>query len=207
MAEVNSAATPRSGSAVNPYAAPQAVVDDAPGGPAELASRGSRFAASLVDGLAIGGIGILAAVVIPAFANRTAATALIGIALGAGIIAVVSVNLRWLYLYGQTIGKRALKIRITRSDGSDAGTFLVRDIGRDTGSEIGADHVQGKVQPGCHPGATQHGAILDKDAVVQNVCSGSHSAQFLNVRMMARAFTACQQTRLTCDDTSGAYAK
>lgn len=112
----------------NPYEAPTSVVDDPSVGEyQELADRGSRLAAKILDGLiGIGGIGIMAAIMIPvALTQGESATktrfiimvVLLGVALTLGVLAW---NLTWLYRYGQTIGKRIVKIKIVRSDGDRA---------------------------------------------------------------------------------------
>lgn len=112
----------------NPYEAPTSVVDDPSVGEyQELADRGSRLAAKILDGLiGIGGIGIMAAIMIPvALTQGESATktrfiimvVLLGVALTLGVLAW---NLTWLYRYGQTIGKRIVKIKIVRCDGDRA---------------------------------------------------------------------------------------
>ena len=111
----------------NPYEAPTSVVDDPSVGEyQELADRGARLAAKILDGLiGIGGIGIMAAIMIPvaltqgdsASKTRFIMVALLGVALTLGVLAW---NLTWLYRYGQTIGKRIVKIKIVRSDGDRA---------------------------------------------------------------------------------------
>lgn len=112
----------------NPYEAPTSVVDDPIVGEyQELADRGSRLAAKILDGLiGIGGVGIMAAIMIPvALTQGESATktrfiilvALLGVALTLGVLAW---NLTWLYRYGQTIGKRIVRIKIVRSDGDRA---------------------------------------------------------------------------------------
>lgn len=107
----------------NPYEAPTSVVED----PSvaeyqELADRGSRLAAKILDGLiGIGGIGIMAAIMIPvALAQNDREKSLMIVAVSLGIALTLGVlvwNLIWLHRYGQTIGKRIVKIKIVRSDG------------------------------------------------------------------------------------------
>jgi len=101
----------------NPYAPPQAEVRDAPsesvGG---LASRGSRLAAAIVDTV----ISLLVAVPIMFYSGylRSLAAgdpvsfrAQLAIA-AAMFLAFVLINGSWLAKYGQTVGKRAVGIRI-----------------------------------------------------------------------------------------------
>ena len=116
MAEASANQGSGAGPAANPYAAPQSAVSDAPADGYELATRGERFAAAIIDGLCFGGVGILAAVVAPRMqgVGETAIYATVIIA----FIAVAAINLRLLYTSAATIGKRALKIRVARTDGS-----------------------------------------------------------------------------------------
>lgn len=107
----------------NPYAAPQARVEDNIEGEVVLADRGTRLVAAIVDGLAFAGIGILAAILIPAVSPRGGegsdlAAALVGIIMVGGMLAVIIINCIWLHRYGQTIGKRLLNIKILRGDGT-----------------------------------------------------------------------------------------
>lgn len=111
---VQSGSTP---AAANPYAAPQAAVEDHVEG-FELAGRGERLAAAIIDGLCIGGLGIVAALVVPAMKDRPNAANIAMIVAGVAVLVVVVINLYLLYTSAATIGKRAMKIRIARTDGS-----------------------------------------------------------------------------------------
>ena len=109
----------------NPYQAPSALVDDVPMGELQIAERGTRLGAKILDGLIGGGIvGIAAAIAIPAMlASRKTGTepAFIGVMIGImglGVIGICVWNAIWIHKYGQTIGKRILKIKIIRTDGS-----------------------------------------------------------------------------------------
>lgn len=113
------------GEATNPYGAPQALVLR-PGrlvGTAEqsLAGRGSRLAARFVDGLIL-----VAIVIVPLLlgggldpASKDIADAAL-LFMGLGMLSVGGVNLYLLGKSGQTMGKRALKIRIVMLDGGEA---------------------------------------------------------------------------------------
>lgn len=121
------------GPGVNPYAAPRASVsfrrelDDQ-----ALASRGSRLAARFVDGI------ILVAIVLPAVflggaasgANSETAGNVMLVLMGLGLLALGIVNLYFLSRDGQTLGKKALKVRIVMLDGDKArlGRILVMRI-------------------------------------------------------------------------------
>lgn len=117
---------------VNPYAAPTARVNDVPIDPLqlELADRGARLAAVIVDGLifgvvavgfALGTIGLSQSVRSTPGNSPTATAMIIGSICAVAILALLVLNLVWLSRYGQTIAKRWLKIRIVRSDGSRCG--------------------------------------------------------------------------------------
>jgi uncharacterized RDD family membrane protein YckC len=118
----------------NPYAAPSAVVDDiAEPGSLELAGRGRRLGAAIIDSLIIaipfmllGGWfgfvgarpdaaanGILTWITAHPFGYQAAASLL-------GYLAFLAVNGYLLHKSGQTVGKRLLGIRIVRSNGETA---------------------------------------------------------------------------------------
>lgn len=113
----------------NPYAAPEATVDDlrawdAQGLEERKASRGKRLGAALLDG-AINLVWILPflwGAMMAADVNRGIKPAapmvglmLLGFAL---LVAIFVVNCLMLHRSGQTIGKRTLNIAIVRTDGS-----------------------------------------------------------------------------------------
>jgi uncharacterized RDD family membrane protein YckC len=116
----------------NPFAPPRSHVEDQFQAPQALvtATRMSRFLAFLVDcspGLVIGLIGgIVAAVMVPGlfaggFNPMAAGMATFGVFMlvfGIGIIGWTIWQIVLLYKYGQTIGKKALGIRVVRMDGS-----------------------------------------------------------------------------------------
>ncbi len=108
----------------NPYQAPSAHVDDIVeddcGTPA---TRGSRLGAYVLD---------VAIVVFPALfiigvigylfeAHEQQSALLSGLGVGVSMLMFLIVNIPLLYRYGQTIGKRIMGIRITRTDGTRAG--------------------------------------------------------------------------------------
>jgi uncharacterized RDD family membrane protein YckC len=106
----------------NPYAAPSARIEQQHDANAEghvLASRGTRLAAYIVDGLVVG------VWFIPAYwawlgPNADAPGALTFLALLVGI-ALFAYNLVLLHQHGQSIAKRWMNIRIVRADGTRAG--------------------------------------------------------------------------------------
>ena len=119
----------------NPFAPPRAIVDDQHDSQAQMlpATRGARFAAIMIDGLAPGVvlIGLLAAVALPAYHNyvqrakglpaggssSAGAGALMAI-LGLAMVAFFIYSAVLVYRYGQTFGKRVMGIRVVRTDGS-----------------------------------------------------------------------------------------
>jgi uncharacterized RDD family membrane protein YckC len=116
----------------NPFAPPRAHVEDQYTGPEQVvtATRGSRFLAFLVDcspGLVIGVVGaIFAALMLPGmlsgtFDPKAGGMAMFGVfclVMFAAMIGWLVWNIVLLYKYGQTIGKKAMGIRVVRMDGS-----------------------------------------------------------------------------------------
>jgi uncharacterized RDD family membrane protein YckC len=109
---------------INPYAAPEAPVSVTlpPPLPDEtllpLAGRGDRLLAKIVD-RALYFTCLVPALVVAVLQMRNA----LGLAVALGVLAIALLfiyNLTLLGDRGQTIGKRWLRIRIVRSDGSDA---------------------------------------------------------------------------------------
>lgn len=126
--------------AQNPFAPPRALVEDQIDTQVEMveATRGARFAATFIDGLALGVIGIVAAVALPAYATYQKRAAALGTgghaSVGGSVIAVVIGLVAFaamvgvfvytavlVYRYGQTIGKRVMGIRVVRTDGARVG--------------------------------------------------------------------------------------
>ena len=118
----------------NPYAPPQAVVEDipAPDGQFEPAERITRLGAAILDGLifatmvylpfifAAVGIGLTT---VPTESAETPVDAVMG---GAGLIAFVGfvawcwLTITYMNRNGQSIAKKLLGIKVVRSDGSPA---------------------------------------------------------------------------------------
>ena len=128
----------------NPFAPPRAPVNDQVDTQLEMveATRGARFAAAIIDVMALGGavaiIGIVAAVALPAYATyqkRAAAAgadvhasvggSMVAIVIGllalAATVGLVVYTAVLVYRYGQTIGKRVMGIRVVRTDGTRVG--------------------------------------------------------------------------------------
>jgi len=114
----------------NPFAPPRAVVGDHGLEEVEMvtATRGSRLAATIIDVLPYAGIGIAAAVMLPAYAayrrhvgggaDIGAVGAIFGLAVFGGIVAYLVYSISLVYRYGQTFGKKLMGIRVVRMDGS-----------------------------------------------------------------------------------------
>jgi uncharacterized RDD family membrane protein YckC len=105
------------------FAAPSAeVADVTPEGRVELAGRGTRLAAAIIDGLIILALFWVVGVLTPwnVFTGQYAQAGFLVIlgmqALGFGLLAAIN---GWLLAKrGQTVGKMLLGLRITRKDGS-----------------------------------------------------------------------------------------
>ena len=108
---------------VNPYASPKAAVMHAgSGGGAELAARSQRLVAAIIDYLVF--FVPLGVALVPMFmASGRMATGVIAGLLAGGLafLAIVIRNCLLLARNGQTIGKKAVGIRVVRTDDSDAG--------------------------------------------------------------------------------------
>lgn len=110
----------------DPYAAPQARLDDGLTEELLLAERGTRLVAAIIDGLALGGLAIVAAIIIPMMApqgsdSSNVAAGIVGLLMVVAFIAVIVVNCLWIQRYGQTIGKRVMNIKVLRGDGTPIG--------------------------------------------------------------------------------------
>jgi uncharacterized RDD family membrane protein YckC len=136
------------------YAPPQAHVEDVedPGGATQLATRGTRLAAAIVDTVIAMGLLWVVSKVTPwnpwdpdiSFWSFQPVTALGGMAL------FLLAHGYLLATRGQTIGKLALKIRITRSNGEKA------SFGRLVGLRYGVGALTGMV-----PGVAQIYGLID----------------------------------------------
>lgn len=109
----------------NPYAAPSSkVADVAPKGEYVLADRGSRLAAVLLDSLFVAPGYLL--LLWPTLTKQPANPALVGVG-GLYVLIILIVEIVFLYRYSAGIGKRIMKLKIVRADGSAAG--LERTLG------------------------------------------------------------------------------
>ena len=101
----------------NPYAAPKAALEDAnvSAGP-DLAGRGQRFAAAVLDGLAFLAAGALGSLMGGGGPIATEYTPGVIVAMAA----VGAVNLWTVHRWRASLGKLALGIRMVRKDGSEA---------------------------------------------------------------------------------------
>jgi uncharacterized RDD family membrane protein YckC len=120
---------------VNPYAAPTARVSDVAldGQQLELADRGARLGAVIIDGMLFGILAMVMAFGFIAGAGTFSAIggraggepSTVGLVVGSiatiALIALTVINFVWLYQSGQSVAKRWLKIRIVRTDGSRCG--------------------------------------------------------------------------------------
>jgi len=105
----------------NPYAPPQAVVADVvdPAAGVELADRGTRLGAALLDGL-IFFLMVYLPFILSATLGRGASWSWIAMVVaGIGLVVWLFFTVKLLGENGQSIGKKACKIKILRKDGSD----------------------------------------------------------------------------------------
>ena len=112
----------------NPYQAPIAHVEDIHDTEnIELAERGTRLGAVIIDALIFLVPGLLAFVPIMLFSRQGSAEsigvgAMIAVSVGIlGILAILVIDFVMLHRTGQTIGKRFMNVKIIRTDGSRAG--------------------------------------------------------------------------------------
>src|SRR2546423_10503671 len=126
----------------NPYARPQAVVADVvdPRLTNVAAERGTRLAAAILDGLIMGGMiyaPFFIGAAIGAGASGKASFAMTGaMAAGLGVSAIGFAIWCWLTIMfvrrnGQSIAKKALNIKVVRTDGSPitlARLFFLRNV-------------------------------------------------------------------------------
>lgn len=115
---------------VNPYAAPEAVVEDvgalsASDLESRKASRGQRLGAAMLDGVMLGAGAMLTAIAVgfSAAASSTSGTANIVFAIVGGLVmlGLMVTNCILLHKNGQTLGKRIVGIKVVRGDGSRIG--------------------------------------------------------------------------------------
>ncbi len=110
--------------AVDPYRAPMAAVTDVRpfAAATELARRFTRLAAQILDGLIYGAavlVGMLPLMIFGGAATPPNEDTLVAVFLGLMLLAggaIFVVNLYFLHRDGQTLGKKALKIRIVRTN-------------------------------------------------------------------------------------------
>ncbi len=130
-------------SATNPYAPPQGAIRDVPAEGLELAGRGSRLVACILDGI-IGALMIYVPALVLMAVNGTfdeleqPADQFDFSVLAVPIFLCVMGFIAWAWItallvarYGQTMGKRILEIKVARSDGSQASLgriFWLRNV-------------------------------------------------------------------------------
>jgi len=125
----------------NPFSAPTASLEPpvvaAPVGELDLAPASTRFLAVLLDGLLFVPVALIAA--FTGYSWRKTATADVGLPSGVPVIVLVGLYCVALLAYqiylltttGQTLGKRWMKIKIVKVDGSPAGfvhAVLLRSV-------------------------------------------------------------------------------
>ncbi len=114
------------GAGSNPYSAPQSNVTEEVAHGAQLASLGERFVAALIDSVIVGCVAFVPAMIFyggwMGYVGAAAASPLV-FKVGGGLFGVVVflvINGAFLARDGQTIGKKVMKTKIVRNDGSKA---------------------------------------------------------------------------------------
>lgn len=106
----------------NPFAPPVARVEDASALTNELADRGVRLVAAILDGVAVGVIALVTGIIAAVFGSGSPMSsdpglAIVGI-MAIGFLGFAGLQIWLLHERSQTLGKIVMKIRIVRSDGS-----------------------------------------------------------------------------------------
>lgn len=126
----------------NPYAAPVAQVSELVGAGIVKAGRAQRLLAVIIDSMVIGIPAIMLAIALPAYQayllraggeapDIDSILVVVMIVLGILVLAYAAYQLYWLWKNGQTLGKKIMKIKIVRGDGSRASfprLFFVRAL-------------------------------------------------------------------------------
>ena len=105
----------------NPYAATTQDLNLAPAGEQELAERGTRLIAVIIDGVPFAIAGIIAAIAVPALAvgGNSSAMTIVAALVGLAVLAYAVYQLILIARYAQTFGKRIMKIQVVRNDSGE----------------------------------------------------------------------------------------
>jgi len=134
--------------ASNRYAPPSAEVSDAPEETGELAGRGTRLVAAILDGLILcifiytpllvgGGFAALTSAAVSGSTLRIwqaigmSMLSTVGIVMLVGLLAFIGITIYLVNKNGQNIGKKMMGIKVVRSDGSKVGLgriFWLRNV-------------------------------------------------------------------------------
>jgi uncharacterized RDD family membrane protein YckC len=110
------------GQGTNPFAPPVAQVQDMAPASGELAGRGARLGAAIIDGVAFGLLAwaITGASGVAIFTAEPVVNTAYVLAYGGSMVLFLALQAWLLHQRSQTLGKIALGIRIVRTDGSRA---------------------------------------------------------------------------------------
>ncbi len=110
------------GAGNNPFAPPAARVEDAAAVTGELAGRGTRLVAAIIDGVAFAVIAVVVGLMtsVSLFSPDTEQGGAYFMAYGVSILVFIAIQAWLLHQRSQTLGKIAMGIRIQRPDGSKA---------------------------------------------------------------------------------------
>jgi uncharacterized RDD family membrane protein YckC len=110
----------------NVYAPTEVRLDDiVTPGEYEIAGRGTRLGAVILDGVMFAVAGMLAAVMIPAFSNNESAQVVAISLVGVAMLGLLMLNIVFLHQNGQTIGKKILGIKVVRMSGERIGVLRI----------------------------------------------------------------------------------
>ena len=117
----------------NPYAPPQAAVQDVgePGDSLPKAERGTRLAASILDGIIAAAMIVIPMVIVGGWRPGGRANPAGSFLAFAGFVAWAWLTVLFVARNGQSIAKKMLGIKVVRTDGSPASLgriFLLRNV-------------------------------------------------------------------------------
>ncbi len=102
---------------VNPYAAPKAAIEDAASTEPELATLWQRFAGNLVDGLVMTLGWVPGVMLAPRYLGEN--SLLVPVAIVVPVLIVLALQFWMVYRHRASIGKRLMRARMVRPDGSE----------------------------------------------------------------------------------------
>jgi len=108
---------------VNPYAAPKAALADAASTEPELATLWQRFAGNFVDGIVMTIGWAPGALLAPRYLGEE--SPLVPVAIAVPVLAVLALQFWMVTRHRASVGKRVMKARMVRPDGSEAAVWRI----------------------------------------------------------------------------------